>query len=126
LEAFREALADDFNTPRAMAQVAELVAEANREEVPGAPEAVKEMLELLGLGSLAAEKVVEGAAALTAQVGLEAQGEALSPAEALLTEREEARAAKDFERADSIRDKLAGLGWEVRDSAAGPRLVPRA
>ena len=39
-ESFREALADDFNTPRALAQVFELVGEANREEVPGAPEAV--------------------------------------------------------------------------------------
>ena len=50
---FRDALADDFNTPRAMAEVFELVAEANRGEVPGAPEAVREMLELVGLESLA-------------------------------------------------------------------------
>ena len=41
LEAFREALADDFNTPRAMAEVFELVGDANREVVPGAPEAVR-------------------------------------------------------------------------------------
>ena len=34
-EAFRDALADDFNTPRAMAEVFELVGEANRGEVPG-------------------------------------------------------------------------------------------
>jgi cysteinyl-tRNA synthetase len=124
-EAFRGALADDFNTPRAMAQVSELVAEANRQELPGAPEAVREMLELLGLGSLASEKVVEGAATLTAQRVLKAQGEVLSP-EALLAEREEARAARDFERADAIRDQLARMGWEVRDSADGPRLVPKA
>jgi cysteinyl-tRNA synthetase len=43
-----------------------------------------------------------------------------------MAEREQARAAKDFGRADAIRDELAKLGWEVRDSAAGPRLVPRA
>ena len=53
LEAFKEALADDFNTPRALAEVFELVGEANREDVPGAAEAVREMLELLGLESLA-------------------------------------------------------------------------
>ena len=35
VESFREALADDFNTPRAMAEVFELVGEANRGEVPG-------------------------------------------------------------------------------------------
>jgi cysteinyl-tRNA synthetase len=41
-------------------------------------------------------------------------------------EREEARAAKDFERADALRDQLAEIGWEVRDSAEGPSLVPKA
>ena len=108
LEAFREALADDFNTPRALAEVFDLVAEANRAEVPGAAEAVLEMLELLGLESVA-----------------EAEGGADDEAQQLLDEREEARAAKDFERADEIRDRLAELGWEVRDSADGARLVPR-
>jgi cysteinyl-tRNA synthetase len=43
-----------------------------------------------------------------------------------MTEREEARKAKDFQRADAIRDELAELGWEVRDSADGPSLVPKA
>ena len=36
LDAFKDALADDFNTPRAMAEVFELVGEANREPTPGA------------------------------------------------------------------------------------------
>jgi cysteinyl-tRNA synthetase len=43
----------------------------------------------------------------------------------LMMERERARAAKDFARADEIRDELAALGWVVRDSADGPRLVPK-
>ncbi len=38
---------------------------------------------------------------------------------------EEARAAKDFERADEIRDELASSGWEVRDGAEGAKLVPK-
>ncbi len=127
IEAFRGALADDFNTPRAMAQVSELVAEANREEIPGAPEAVKEMLEILGLGSLAIEKVVDLEATLTGGGEVNAQLEAFSRrAEELLAEREKARAARDFERADAIRDELAELGWEVRDSAEGAKLVPKA
>ena len=43
LGAFRDALADDFNTPRAMAEVFELVGEANRGEVTrdGAVDAVR-------------------------------------------------------------------------------------
>jgi len=110
LEAFREALADDFNTPRAMAEVFELVGEANREdELPGAVEAVAEMLELVGLGSIAA-----------------GQDDADPEAERLLQERQDARAARDFARADAIRDRLAELGYEVRDSAEGPRLVPKS
>ncbi len=110
VEAFREALADDFNTPRAMAEVFELVAEANRGDVPGAVEAVAEMLELVGLGTLT--KPDEG-------------GEADERAEQLMAERQEARAGKDFERADEIRDELAGMGYEIRDSADGPRLVAK-
>jgi cysteinyl-tRNA synthetase len=43
-----------------------------------------------------------------------------------MAEREEARAAKDYERADRIRDELAKLGMEVRDSADGPRLVRKS
>ncbi|MBS1879174.1 MAG: cysteine--tRNA ligase [Actinobacteria bacterium] len=108
-ELFLDALADDFNTPRALAQVFELVGDANREEVPGAAEAVRDMLGVLGLDSIA-----------------EVDAAADAAAEALLAEREEARAAKDFERADAIRAELAARGWEVRDSSAGATLVPLA
>jgi cysteinyl-tRNA synthetase len=110
LEAFREALADDFNTPRAMAEVFELVGEANRDDLPGAVEAVAEMLDLVGLATLTQQE--EG-------------GEADGAAAELMVERQEARAAKDFERADAIRDELASMGYEIRDSADGPRLVPK-
>jgi cysteinyl-tRNA synthetase len=94
-----------------MAEAFELVGEANRGEVASAAAvtALREMVELVGLGSLAEKG--EGADAA---------------AEELMAGREEARAAKDFERADAIRDELAELGWEVRDSADGPRLVPKA
>jgi cysteinyl-tRNA synthetase len=107
-EAFLDALADDFNTPRAFAALAEIVAEGNRRELPGARPVLEELLPLLGLES-----------ALEEQEGPDAE------AEGLLAEREEARKAKDFERADEIRDELAQLGWEVRDEAGGARLVRR-
>jgi cysteinyl-tRNA synthetase len=69
---------------------------------------LEELLPLLGLDSLLGDE------------------EAADPeAERLLGEREEARAAKDFDRADQIRDELAELGWEVRDEAGGARLVRR-
>jgi len=112
-EAFRVALADDFNTPRALAEVFELVGEANRGEVDGeeAAGSIAEMLEIVGLGTLARP---------------DERAEADGRAQKLMLEREEARAAKDFERADALRDELAEMGWEVRDSASGPSLVPRA
>jgi cysteinyl-tRNA synthetase len=111
VSAFREALADDFNTPRAMAEAFELVGEANRGQADGgeAVTALREMLELVGLGSLA--ELGEGADV---------------EAEALMAEREQARTAKDFQRADEIRDRLAEMGWAVRDSADGPSLVPKS
>jgi cysteinyl-tRNA synthetase len=113
LESFREALADDFNTPRALAEAFELIGKANRGEAPKgvAARALAEMLGLVGLSTLTQPD--EGA-------------ETDPEAESLLEEREEARVARDFERADAIRDRLAELGWEVRDSAEGPRLVPKA
>jgi cysteinyl-tRNA synthetase len=112
LEAFRDALADDFNTPRAMAETFELAGEANRGELPSeqAAAALAEMLDLVGLSTLTQPD--EGA-------------EADSEAQKLLDEREEARVARDFERADAIREQLDELGWEVRDSDDGAKLVPK-
>jgi cysteinyl-tRNA synthetase len=108
-EEFLAALADDFNTPRAWAALFNLIAEGNRRPLPGARAALADLLPLLGLESL-----------------LEARpDEPDGEAEALLAEREEARAGRDFERADRIRDRLAALGWEVRDTAEGASLRRR-
>jgi cysteinyl-tRNA synthetase len=107
-QTFLDALADDFNTPQAFAVLFEIVAEGNRRELSGARDLLTELLPLLGLDSLLGEE------------------EAPPPeAERLLEERQEARAAKDFDRADAIRHELAGIGWEVRDEAGGARLVRR-
>ncbi|MBI5310037.1 MAG: cysteine--tRNA ligase [Actinobacteria bacterium] len=107
---FYDALADDFNTPAAIAAIWEWVREANRrldtgEQVGGA-RALREALTVLGL-----ESVYE-------PVG----GEADEAALALLEQREAARKAKDFASADRLRDELLALGWEIRDTAEGPKL----
>ncbi len=108
-EAFLDALADDFNTPRALAELFQLIADARREPLPGARTVTAELLALLGLESLAAG------------------GEDAPDAEAteLLSQRQRARDERDFSRADEIRDRLAELGYEVRDTAEGARLVRR-
>jgi cysteinyl-tRNA synthetase len=44
--------------------------------------------------------------------------------EALRAERDEARAAKDWARADELRDRIRGLGFDVVDEPGGSRIVP--
>jgi cysteinyl-tRNA synthetase len=107
-EAFLDALADDFNTPQAFAVLFEIVAEGNKRDLSGAREVLVELLPLLGLDSL-----------------LDEEEEAPSEAQALLEEREKARADKEYDRADELRDQLREMGWEVRDETGGARLVRR-
>ena len=108
VDRFRDALADDFNTPRAMGELFDLVRAANQDDLQGSGAAVREMLDLVGLGSLA-ETEGEGPDA-----------EALE----LLEQRQKARTERDFEAADRIRDRLAELGWQVRDADDGATPVP--
>ena len=111
--AFFDALADDFNTPAARAELFEWVGEANRRLDLGervGVGALDEMLALLGLERLLEARFEEAGA---------------DGAEALLAEREAARAARDFAAADRKRDELAALGWDVRDTPEGPRLLRR-
>jgi cysteinyl-tRNA synthetase len=48
-----------------------------------------------------------------------------SDVEALLHDRSAARSARDFAKADAIRDELAGLGWDVVDGPDGSVVQPR-
>ena len=107
-QALLDALADDFNTPQAFAVLFEIVNEGNKRTLSGAREVLEELLYLVGLDSLISE-----------------EESVPEEAERLLEEREEARKRKDFDRADVLRDELAGMGWEVRDEADGARLVRR-
>jgi cysteinyl-tRNA synthetase len=108
-ERFFAALADDFNTPAARAALFDWVGEANRRLDVGerlGRGALPEMLRVLGLENL-----------------LDVEETAPPEAERLLEQREAARAARDFATADATRDELAALGWTVRDTAEGPKLV---
>jgi cysteinyl-tRNA synthetase len=109
-ERFFDELADDFNTAAARGVLFEWVAEANRRVDAGerlGPGRLGEMLHAFGLESL-----LEGG-----------DDEAPEEIRRLAAEREDARAARDFERADRLRDELAAAGWEARDTPEGARLV---
>jgi cysteinyl-tRNA synthetase len=103
-ERFFDALADDFNTPRAL----EALAEWRREAADGdGADDRRDMLGVLGLAGLLDE-------------------EAGAPAEvvALADARARAREARDFAESDRLRDELLAAGWVVRDGADGWELVP--
>jgi cysteinyl-tRNA synthetase len=108
-DAFFDALADDFNTPRALAALAEWVREANRADGPVGDAHLREMLGVLGLENL-----------------LDAEDAAPAEVVELAERRAAARASRDFAEADRLRDELRAAGWEVRDGADGPELVPVA
>jgi cysteinyl-tRNA synthetase len=93
---FREAIADDLDFPRAMAMVAEL----SRSELDAPSKAA----------TLIAWDRVLG-------LDLERSEERALPAGAqqLIAERDQARAAKDFARADQLREQLRSLGVSVAD-----------
>ena len=105
---FFAALAEDFNTPRALAAAHDWVNEANRRDGVG-DEHLREMLGVLGLDNL-----LEAAAGPPPEIV------------AMAERRQAARAARDFAAADALRDELLAAGWEVRDGPRGPELVPAA
>jgi cysteinyl-tRNA synthetase len=105
-DAFFDALADDFNTPEALAALFAWIREANRAEEAVGNSHLLEMLGIFGLESL-----------------LAAEEDAPPEAWALAERRTAARAAREWAEADRLRDELRGLGWEVRDGPDGPELV---
>ncbi|MEY2517918.1 MAG: hypothetical protein QOJ89_5282, partial [bacterium] len=56
--------------------------------------------------------------------GLDSEEETSDEALALAVERAAARAAGDYARADELRDRIAALGFGVRDTPQGPQVVP--
>jgi cysteinyl-tRNA synthetase len=111
-DAFFDALANDFNTPTALASLFEWVREANRRGDGVGDADLREMLGVLGLGNLE-------------PLGRAGATETIDPeATELLRARDAARAARDFAEADRLRQQILDLGWEIRDGAEGSELVP--
>lgn len=137
------AMDDDFNTCKALGEIFDFVADVNARtagktlaitDVPFVRDAralVVDLLGVLGVDVEAAAQEAEGTdGAYPAEVvGLAAEmagyeGEdAAEAVDALLAVRSKARAAKDWPRADAVRDGLSSLGFAVEDTPQGPRVV---
>lgn len=106
---FEKAMDDDFNTADAIASIFELVKYSN---TTADEESSAEYLEsLLGL-------IVK----LSDVLGIQAEKEEeilADDIEALIEERQEARKARDFARADEIRDELLAKGIILEDTREG-------
>lgn len=113
-EKFQKALYDDLNTPEAVAVLWELLKDESVDQ--GIKRAtVLNFDQVLGLGfgkartQLEAEKV-------------SVTSEAPEAVQQQLQEREEARKAGEYERADEIRDRILEAGYVIEDSETGPVL----
>jgi cysteinyl-tRNA synthetase len=107
VDEFRAAMDDDFNTPRALAAVFDAANRANRAIDDGRVDDAAVLV----------TTVVELAGVLGVDVGVRVSADA--DIDALVRERDEARAGRDFARADAIRDQLAAQGIKLEDSPHG-------
>ena len=117
-EEFANALFDDVNVPAALAAVFRLVRKINY---------------LMSKGQLSRADAADVLGALRGVdhvlgiLPLEARPEQLAgDVEALVCRRNAARAARNFELADAIRDQLVRRGYLVRDLPSGTRVTPQA
>ena len=101
---FKTAVSDDLNMPQAMAVVADLVREADRRGDYGILEALYDFDKILGLNL---REATEHATSVDLEV------------DALIKEREEARASKNWARADELRKQLSEQGITLEDTASG-------
>jgi cysteinyl-tRNA synthetase len=112
---FTAAMDDDLDTPGALATVFELARRANASADAG--------------DAAGAARDAATAALLAAALGLPLRAgtgdEGDEAAAGLVRARDEARAARDWARADALRDELEAAGWLVEDGAEGTRIRRR-
>ncbi len=113
---FHAAMQDDFNTPVALATLFELVREMNRVRVDDEAAAaslgalLRQLGDLIGILQSDAESYLRGGASAN-------DGDA--EIDALVTQRNEAKANKDWGTADEIRNKLQEMGIVLEDGPSG-------
>ncbi|MBS0848916.1 cysteine--tRNA ligase [Citrobacter sp. JGM124] len=114
---FCEAMDDDFNTPEAYSVLFDMAREINRLKVEnpqaanGLASALRELASVLGLLEQDPEQFL--------QSGAQVDTEEVAEIEALIQQRIEARASKNWALADQARDRLNALNIVLEDSAEG-------
>jgi cysteinyl-tRNA synthetase len=104
--AFDAALADDLNTPQALAAALEMVNKAYRDGDRRIVNTLTRMDAALGL------KIGD-------QFKFFAQGDTPEEIRDLVEQRRRARAAKDYKLADRLRQEIAARGWMIKDNPNG-------
>jgi cysteinyl-tRNA synthetase len=109
---FGATLDDDLNVSAAWGVVFDWVRETNRRLTAGGLQPAD------AATALAAWQRLDTVCCL----GTKAQAEAPADVLALLVQRQAARKAKDFQRADTLRVELKTRGWLIEDTSKGARL----
>jgi len=104
---FIAALSDDLNTPKAIALLLQIVKNANRDpkKIPATNYLIKKWDKVLGI--LPKKIPGKGKMAVPADI------------EKLLADRQKARKNKDFKKADTLRQQIEKLGFELIDLPNG-------
>ena len=110
---FCKAMDDDFNTPQALSVFFELAKELNVAKQEKSNNIVELAITLKGLGSLLGLLALEPASFLQGEGG----DDDVAEIEALIKQRNDARANKDWAMADDARDKLKAMNIILEDSA---------
>ena len=120
LERFNTAMCDDFNTAEAMAVLFELAKELNRalkeenaEQAKVFYSTLRHLTNILGLVQHNVDDF------LRSDIGQEALGLSESEIEEFIQQRVDAKKAKDFTKADSIRQNLLDQGVVLEDTRQG-------
>jgi cysteinyl-tRNA synthetase len=121
-DAFVAAMDDDLGTPAAVAVLYDTVREGNKlladGPSPALITAVRQVVDMLGVLGLDPTDPGWPSATSSSDSRMAAAVDAL--VQGLLAERADARVAKDWARADAIRDQIKAAGIEVEDTPAGP------
>jgi cysteinyl-tRNA synthetase len=109
---FRQRMDDDLDTAGALAAVFDLVRQANAAADRGDEPAARRAATTVA--------VLSSALGLRFRAGRDDEADAATAE--LVRQRDQARAAKDWSRADALRDDLESAGWSVEDGPSGTRI----